>query len=70
MECLVVKAFFDKYSGDGYNAGDVYMANDKRISELQALGYVQVIGAAKDVSKSDTKNAGKRKDPASNGIAK
>lgn len=70
MECLVIKAFFDKYSGDGYNAGDVYMASDKRISELQALGYVQVIEAAKDVSKSDTKNTGKRKELASSRIAK
>ena len=61
MECLVSKAFYDKYSGDGYNAGDVYIASEKRILELQVLGYVQIIGAAKDVSESDTKKCWQKK---------
>ena len=42
MECIVTRAFFDKHSGDGYHAGDVYTAEAARASELQALGYVKL----------------------------
>lgn len=63
MKCIVTRAFFDKHSGDGYHAGDVYAAEAERALELQALGYVKLAEPMKppdeneDVPHSDTQTA-------------
>ena len=53
MKCIVTRAFFDKHSGDGYHAGDVYAAEAERALELQALGYVKLAEPMKPPDEND-----------------
>jgi len=44
MKAKTLKAFIDKNTGAGYNAGDVYENGDSgRLDELVAGGYIEVI---------------------------
>ena len=52
MKIKVIKAFFDKNTGEPYNAGDVYDSTDKkRISELQTNGYLDASNVKKEATK-------------------
>ena len=58
MKVKVITAFFDKNTGEPYNAGDVYDSTDKkRISELQTNGYLDASNAKKEATK-DTSGEG------------
>lgn len=59
MKGNVIRAFIDKHNGSGYHAGDVYVAEEQRLLELQNLGYVKIAELTKppdkkSVSDSDT----------------
>lgn len=41
MKVQVIKSFYDKNTGDPYNADGIYESSDKaRIAELRELGYL------------------------------
>ena len=42
MKGNVIRAFIDKHNGSGYHVGDVYVAEEQRLLELQSLGYVEI----------------------------
>lgn len=44
MKAKTLKAFIDRETGTGYNAGDIYESGDSgRLDELTAGGYIEVI---------------------------
>ena len=52
MKIKVITAFFDKNTGEPYNAGDIYDSTDKkRITELQTNGYLDASNAKKEAAK-------------------
>lgn len=62
MKGNVIRAFIDKHNGSGYHVGDVYVAEEQRLLELQSLGYVKITELTKppdkqSVSDSDTQTA-------------
>lgn len=55
MKIKVIKAFFDKNTGEPYNTGETYDSTDKkRISELQTNGYLDVSNVKKEAAKDTT----------------
>lgn len=51
MKGNVIRAFIDKHNGSGYHVGDVYVAEEQRLLELQSLGYVKITELTKPPDK-------------------
>ena len=52
MKIKVIKAFFDKNTGEPYNVGETYdSADKKRITELQTNGYLDASNVKKEATK-------------------
>lgn len=53
MKAKVLKRFRDKDSGVIYKVNSVYESNEKRLKELQKLGYVGKIEKPKKTTKKE-----------------
>lgn len=54
MQTKVLKAFVDKVTGTGYNAGSSFIGEADRIAELAAGGYVVMKKPRKSAAQAET----------------